>query len=216
MSTRITVIGSTGLIGSEFLRNVEEGEYESVTAITRREIDGLLGKPFIRQVIHDFKDLESMRPDLKADVLVCALGTTIKTAGSQERFFEVDHDLPLKLAKIAREEGCKRFILVSSVGADARSKTFYLRVKGQLEAALKDIGFEALHILQPSMLLGDRLERRPGEALGKIVMKPLSILIPWNYKPIHARQVSAKIRQLSLSTDSGNHVWLGRSLFNVN
>lgn len=216
MSTRITVIGSTGLIGSEFLRNVTEGEYESVTAITRREVDGLQGKMFIKQAIHDFNDLESMRSDLQTDVLVCALGTTIKTAGSQERFFEIDHDLPLSLARIAREQGCKRFILVSSVGADASSRTFYLRVKGQLEQALKELGFETLHILRPSMLLGDRLESRPGEALGKILMKPLSFVIPWKYKPIHAKQVSAKIRQLSLSTDSGNHVWLGKSLFNVN
>ena len=106
MPSQITVIGSTGLIGLEFLGSITEEDYQGVTAITRREIPRLSDKPFIRQAIHDFTDLESFRSDLKTDVLVCTLGTTIKTAGSKKRFFEVDHDIPLKLAKIAHDQGC--------------------------------------------------------------------------------------------------------------
>lgn len=216
MSKRLAIIGSTGLIGSEFLSSISEGDFTSVTAITRREIGHLKGKSFIRQAVHDFNDLESMRPDLQVDVLVCSLGTTIKTAGSQARFFEIDHDIPLNLAKIAHEAGCMSYILVSSVGADRDSKIFYSRVKGQLEEGLKQVGFEALHILRPSLLLGDRQESRPGESLGKIFMKPLSFLIPWTYRPIHARQMAAKINQLSRSDMKGVFTWSGRALFDVN
>ncbi len=216
MPQKITVIGSTGLIGLQFLRSISEGEYEGVTAITRREITSLSDRSFIYQAIHDFSDLEKIRADLKTDVLVCALGTTIKTAGSQERFFEIDHNIPLALAKIAREEGCQTFILVSSMGANAQSKIFYSRVKGKLEVALKDVGFKRLHILRPSMLLGEREESRPGEFIGKIIMKPLSFIIPWDYKPIHASTVADKIRALVSGEGLGTSIWSGKELFNKN
>ena len=129
---------------------------------------------------------------------------------------EIDHDIPLNLAKIAREEGCQTFILVSSMGADADSKIFYSRVKGKLEQALKDVGFSQLHILRPSMLLGDRHESRPGEFIGKLIMQPLSFLIPWKYKPIQASTVAAKIHELIVVGMEGSFTWSGKSLFHKN
>lgn len=213
MAKSITVIGSTGLIGKQFLQNIEADDFQQVTAITRRKILDLQKKTFIKQVIHDFSDLESMRSDLRTDVLICTLGTTIKIAGSQKRFYEVDHDIPLKLAKIAFEEGCRTFILVSSIGANASSGTFYLRVKGQLEEDLKEIGFTSLQILRPGMLLGSRQESRPGEFIGKIIMKPLSFLIPWQYKPIEATTVATKINQLIKDDVQGEMTWSGKPLF---
>jgi len=216
MAKQITLLGSTGLIGQAFLNLMSAEDGLEVTAITRREMPGFEGKGFIHQAIHDFKDLESIRPDLKTDVLVCTLGTTIKTAGSRERFFEVDHDIPLRLAQIAFEEGCRNMILVSSVGADAASRVFYSRVKGQLEEDLKPIGFDQLHILRPSMLLGDRQEHRPGEFIGKLISKPLTPIIPWRYKPIHAKQVAAKIRSLVHSHETAVHIWEGKLLFQLN
>lgn len=216
MGKSISVIGSTGLVGLEYLRSISEGDYTTVTAVTRRDIPELSDKPFISQVRHDFSDLEKLRADVSSDVLICTLGTTIKTAGSQERFIEVDHDIPLALAKMAFEEGCQTFILVSSMGADASSKIFYSRVKGQLEQALKQIGFHQLHIIRPSMLLGDRKEIRPGEFIGKLLMRPLSFLIPWQYKPIHARTVAAKIKQLSTAEEHGVRFWSGKELFKIN
>ena len=216
MGKSITVLGSTGLVGLEFLRSISRGDYTAVTAITRRDIPELSGRSFVRQARHDFQDLEKLRPDVGSDVLICTLGTTIKTAGSQERFIEVDHDIPLTLAKMAFEEGCQTFILVSSMGADASSKIFYSRVKGQLEQALKQVGFHQLHIIRPSMLLGDRQESRQGEFIGKLIMQPLGFLIPWQYKPIHASTVAAKIKQLSTAEDHGVRFWSGKELFNSN
>ena len=216
MSRSIVVIGSTGLIGSQFLRDLSKADFSAVTAITRREIPELKEKPFIRQVLHDLKDLETLRTDLQADILVSALGTTIKKAGSQERFFQIDHDLPLGIARIAREEGCQSLILVSAIGADPASRIFYSRVKGQLEADLAELDFEQLHILRPSLLLGERSEKRSAEFLSKLFMKPLSPVIPWKYRAINAETLAATLLKLAHSRQSGFHIHEGRSLFSPN
>ena len=163
MPSKITLIGSTGLIGLHFLESIREDDFPDVTAITRRKILNLADKHFIRQAINDFSDLESMRSNLKTDVLVSTLGTTIKKAGSQDEFFKIDQDLPLHIAKMAHEEGCRTMILVSSGGANPQSSIFYCRVYGLLEEVLSEIGFDQLHILRPSLLLGPRTEIRPGE-----------------------------------------------------
>ena len=95
MQQKITLIGSTGLIGSNFLEVINNEDYQSVTAITRSRILNLDEKDFIKQSVHDFSNLEKMRKDLKTDVLVCALETTIKKAGSKDEFMKIDRDLPL-------------------------------------------------------------------------------------------------------------------------
>ena len=104
LKQKITLIGSTGIIGSHFLEEISSDDYQSVNAITRRRISNLENKNFIKQSVHDFSDLEKMRTDLKTDVLVSALGTTIKKAGSKDSFMKIDHDLPMEISKIAKEE----------------------------------------------------------------------------------------------------------------
>ena len=158
---KITLIGSTGLIGTHFIEEIDPDDFEVVTAITRRIIPNLENKDFIKQSVHDFLDLEKMRQDLKTDVLVSALGTTIKKAGSKDEFMKIDHDLPLEISRIAQEEGCSTMILISSMGANSKSNIFYSRVKGLLEESLEEIGFEEFHILRPSLLLGKKLRLDP-------------------------------------------------------
>ena len=215
MEHKITLIGSTGLIGSNFLEGINNDDYQSVTAITRRRISNLDKKDFIKQSVHDFSDLGKMRLDLKTDVLVSALGTTIKKAGSKDLFMKIDHDLPLEISRIAKEEGCRTIILISSMGANSKSKIFYNRVKGLLEESLEDIGFEEFHILRPSLLLGKRTETRPAEYISKLIMDPLSFLIPWKYRPIHASSISKTIKCLIRENKSGKHIWEGRNLFEI-
>ncbi len=210
---KITVIGSTGLIGHQVLSLAAADESMDVTAITRREISSLKDRAHIKQVIHNFEALDDLQGALTTDVFVCCLGTTIKTAGSRERFYAVDHDIPLTLAKLAKEQGCGNMILVSSVGADASSKIFYSRVKGELEADLIKLDFDSLHILRPSMLLGERQESRPGEFVGKLIMEPLSALIPWKYKPIQAQVLASKIVQLCTEDRLGVFIHEGKPLF---
>ena len=212
---KITLIGSSGLIGTNFLEQIGPDDFQNVKAITRRKILNLENKDFIKQSVHDFSDLEKMRQDLKTDVLVSALGTTIKKAGSKNEFTKIDHDLTLKISKIAKEEGCRTMILISSMGANSKSKIFYSRVKGLLEESLEKVGFEEFHILRPSLLLGKRTEARPAEYISKHIMDHLSFLIPWKYKPIHASIIAKTIKCIIMEEKSGKYIWEGRKLFNI-
>ena len=108
-----------------------------------------------------FQIWKKMRQDLITDVLISALGTTIKKAGSKDEFMKIDHDLPLEISRIAQEEGCSTMILISSIGANSKSNIFYSRVKGLLEESLEAIGFEEFHILRPSLLLVKKLRLDP-------------------------------------------------------
>ncbi|MGJ5816897.1 oxidoreductase [Paludibaculum fermentans] len=149
MTRNVAVLaGSTGLTG-RYLREVldEDAYYDEVQALTRQ--DGL-------------DTLEaSQLPG--ATHLFCCLGTTIKAAGSQAAFRQVDFDFVVRFARAGKEAGARRMMVVSSVGADARSGTFYLRVKGEMEEALSGMGFESLHIFRPSVLQGHRAQARTGE-----------------------------------------------------
>ena len=125
LNQKLTLIGSRGLIGTHFLDQISPDDFQNVNAITRRKIPNLENKDFIKQSVHDFTDLEKMRQDLKTDILVSALGTTIKKAGSKDEFMKIDHNLPLEISRIAKEEGCRTMILISATGANSKSKIFY-------------------------------------------------------------------------------------------
>jgi len=147
--TRNTAVlaGATGLVG-RYLQQVleEDAFYDDRIALTRADYADLRLPP----VTH----------------LFCCLGTTIAKAGSQQAFRAVDYDLVLKFAHAGLESGAKRMMVVSSVGADPKSSGFYLRVKGEMEQAISGLGFEAVHIFRPSVLLGQRPEARAGEQWG--------------------------------------------------
>ena len=215
LKQKITLIGSTGLIGTHFLKQISPDDFQKVKAITRRKIADLKNKDFIKQYVHDFSKLEKMRQDLKTDVLVSALGTTIKKAGAKDEFMRVDHDLPLEISRIAKEEGCRTMILISAMGANVNSKIFYNHVKGLLELSLEKIGFEEFHILRPSLLLGKRNDARPVEYISKLILDHLSFIIPWKYKPIHASIIAKKIRCIIMKENSGKHIWEGGKLFEI-
>ena len=215
LKQKITLIGSTGLIGTHFLEEISPDDFQNVKAITRSRIPNLENKDFIIQSVQDFSDLKKMRQYLKTDVLVSALGTTIKKAGSKDELMKIDHDLPLEISRIAQEEGCRTMILISSMGANSKSNIYYSRVKGLLEESLEEIGFEEFHILRPSLLLGKRNETRPTEYISKLIMDHLSFLIPWKYKPIHASIIARTIKCIIMEEKSGKHIWDGRKLVNI-
>ena len=125
---------------------------------------------------------------ITGDELYCCLGTTIKKAGSKENFRKVDYDMPLQMAKAAFKNGIKSYLLVSSVGANAESSNFYLRTKGEVEHAVKEVGFEKLIILQPSFLLGKRNEFRLGEKIGKIIFRFFELFLFGKLKKYQAVQ----------------------------
>ena len=184
----VALAGATGLVGGEALRQIlADPTFSRVVAIVRRPLDGpVADAPKLEQVVVDFDTLEKRPPPLEADVVVCALGTTIKVAGSQQAFRRVDHDYPLALARLGLAAGAKQFVLVSALGASAKSAVFYNRVKGQLEDALRALGYPSVTIVRPSLLLGERRELRLGEEMAK----RFGFLVPGKYKPVEARAVA--------------------------
>lgn len=186
------LLGASGLVGAACLaRLLESDRYARVIAPVRRSTR--LAHPRLEERVIDF----ASPPELErasVDDVYCALGTTMKKAGSKEAFREVDYAIPLRMAERARAAGARSFALVSSVGADARAASFYLRTKGELEDALEGLGFDALVILRPSLLLGDRAEDRAGERFGIALGRAVTGLLIGplrKYRPIQADQVAA-------------------------
>jgi uncharacterized protein YbjT (DUF2867 family) len=197
------VAGASGLTGvylTELL--LKSPNYDLVKVLVRRP----LGKehPSLQQIVFDYEN-----PDIdaiKTDHVYCALGTTIKKAGSRDEFKKVDFHYPLHLARLSYDSGAERFAIVSAIGAKRNSLFFYNKVKGQMEEAIKDLPFHSVFIARPSMLLGPRDESRLGEEIGKKVMTTLRFLLPSNYKPVHASQVAAAMIDSMNSRKKGFHV----------
>jgi uncharacterized protein YbjT (DUF2867 family) len=182
--------GATGLVGRAILEGLlADRSVAAVHALGRRE-PGLSHPKLIPHVV-DFKALPSL-PLL--DEVYLALGTTIKAAGSQAAFRAVDFDANLAVARAALAAGARRAGLVSAMGADAKSRIFYNRVKGELEEALAQLPFEGLVIARPSLLVGDRAAlgqpKRAAERVATAVSRFLGPLVPANYRPIAAADVA--------------------------
>lgn len=170
---------------------------------------GGTSNPRLREIVADFERLPDVG-SLSGGAVFCALGTTIRKAGSQEAFRKVDYDYPMKLAEATRRAGATSFALVSSIGADAKSSTFYLRVKGELEDALGRMGFRSLHLFEPSFLMGDRKESRPGERIGIAVARATQFLLVGGlqkYRPAEGRDVGKAMVAAVLREQPGTRVY---------
>lgn len=190
------IAGATGLVGGCLLRQLlEMPEYDRVVALGRRPVG--LAHPKLVQVTADFVALDRVAADLRCDDVFCCLGTTIRQAGSRDAFRAVDHGAVLALAWAARRNGARRFFLVSSLGADARSRFFYNRVKGETEEALTVLGFPTLAIFRPSLLLGPRSKPRLGERIGAVGMWLLDPLLLGRLRQFRAIQAEVVARAMA-------------------
>lgn len=208
MSTKTaTIIGSTGLIGNELLQQLAyDDAFEPIRLLVRRPVKKITPKTEIKLI--DFSDYESFRLGIEgSDVVFCAVGTTQKKVkGDKEAYRKIDFDIPVKAARICRDAGCERFILVSSIGADSKSNNFYLKLKGEVEDAVKEIGLKTVHVLQPSILLGERQETRTGEKIAKNLMKTFSFLLMGSlakYKPVEAKEVATAMLNYAKQDKAG-------------
>lgn len=191
-TTSLLIAGATGLVGSHCLKHaLRDPSIGRVVVISRRELppelasDDTEGK--LEQHIFGFDDLGAHREAIRADAIICALGTTIKKAGTKEQFRRVDHDYPVALARMGKANGARHFLLVSAIGANASSRIFYNRIKGEVEEDIRRVGYRRLTIVRPSVLLGSRTESRPGEA----VAQWLARYIPGRYRAVSAEAVAA-------------------------
>ena len=186
---KAAIIGATGLVGSNLLSLLmSNNKYEKISIITRTVPNGLPEK-----VEHAPLNEGNYTFPTNIDTAYCCLGTTIKKAGSKDAFRKVDLELVIDFAKKAKEAGVKRFAVVSSIGANAKSSNFYLNTKGKVEEQLKAIDFERLVIVQPSLLLGKRNEKRFGEDIGKAMYSVLKFIFIGplkKYKGIEALDVA--------------------------
>lgn len=189
---RALVLGASGLTGGHLLRFLREDDrYDRVTTLGRKPID--LKHKKIQHVMIDFDQLDRQPSLFEVDDVFCSLGTTIKKAGSRENFTKVDHTYPLTCARLAKASGVKCFITITSLGAHPKSPNFYLRTKGSLEEELKALQFERLIIVRPSLLLGERNERRFVESLAIKVMPAIAFLLIGplrRYRAIDSKKVA--------------------------
>lgn len=198
---KLLLSGTTGLIGGLALRHaLAEPRITAVFSIGRRKVPASDAK--LTQIMADFAKLDAAATQMPAvDAALCALGTTIRQAGSRPAFHAVDHDAVLAFARLAKAKGARRFAVVSSVGASSRSGNFYLATKGRMEDGLEKLGFERLTILQPSFLLGERTEKRPGEGYATAAAQWLAPLLigGWRrYRPISADAVARALLRSAL------------------
>jgi uncharacterized protein YbjT (DUF2867 family) len=210
----VIVAGATGLVGSSLINILKDKASEGkLIILTRRDIPELRKYLSVKQHIINFDDTESYKDHVKADAVVCALGTTLKKAGSQENFRKVDYSYPLQIAEAASENKCEKYILVSAIGADPDSRVFYNRVKGELERDLVKYNFKSLHFLHPSLLLGERDEKRRGEELAQKILPLFSFFMPYKYRPIEADAVAQKIVRIISDDSAGVFKYEGRDFY---
>lgn len=197
MSKKALVLGASGLVGSQLIRQLlESDQYDQVVSLARRDLD--LKHPKLVQEILDFDHPDPGK--IVGDDLFCALGTTLRKAGSKEAQYRIDCTYPAEIGRIARQNGVNRYLLVSSLGADALSSNFYLRTKGDLEKKIEELDFECFVAARPSFLLGDRTEFRLAEKIGIWLAVALAPIIPKKYRGIQAATVA---RALIASANSG-------------
>jgi uncharacterized protein YbjT (DUF2867 family) len=205
--------GASGLVGRELLQLLlASPEYGLVHSLLRRAGAGGASAK-LRELVVSFDDL----PALPAcDDVFVALGTTIKVAGSEAAFRRVDYDYVVAVAAAGRQAGARRLGIVSALGADAQSRVFYNRVKGEMEQAVAGLGYESVVIAQPSLLMGDRealgQPTRAGEVWARRLLGPVAGLIPASFRPVNARDVATTLLAATLRGVPGTTVVRSRDM----
>lgn len=203
------VFGASGFIGNYLLSGLLASDvYDTVIIVVRKAL--AIDHPKLTQYIGDLESLESLKHLLMADDVFCSVGTTKKKTPNRVTYYQIDHDLPVTAAKIARENGAKAFVLVSAVGANPRSSIFYVKTKGETERDIIHLNYESTHIFRPAALMGDRKEFRLFEKLGVWLSRTISPLLmgSWRkFKPINGRVVASAMISAAQSPTKGVHYY---------
>jgi uncharacterized protein YbjT (DUF2867 family) len=179
------IFGGTGLVGTSLTEELIKSElYSRILVFTRRNTDNRSNK--VSNIVVDFDNPGSFAGEIIGDDMFICLGTTIKKAGTIKNMEKIDRDLPVSLATAAVNNGVKRISVVSSIGANSAASNYYLRIKGEMEKAMLDLNFETVAIVRPSLLLGNRNEKRFGESASKIFMKVFGIFLTGRFRKFRA------------------------------
>ncbi|MGC9353914.1 MAG: oxidoreductase [Mariniphaga sp.] len=208
------VIGATGLVGKQLVKQLLGNEnFEKVRIFVRR--DSGIQHPKLEQQIVDFGKAETWTKKLTGDVLFSALGTTLKQVGSKEKQYEVDFTFNLNFARKAKANGVENYVLVSSVGANSKSKIFYTRIKGELDDEVAKLGFKNLAILRPSSLTGDREETRWMEKMSIPIARFVTQFIFKKYRPISGETVAQAMVNAVLKPNPEKTIWEADEVFEL-
>ncbi|WP_430908747.1 NAD(P)H-binding protein [Maribacter sp. 2-571] len=186
------LLGATGLTGGHLLRLLlEDGRYSQIRLFSRRAIG--FEHPKLVEFIGDLKNLASFKKDFAGNVVFCCIGTTKAKTPDKDAYRTIDLGIPVAAAELCKQNGIDTFVVLSALGADSKSAIFYNRVKGEMQDAVQRLGLTKTHIMQPSLIGGDRTEKRTGEWLGKLVMKGLDRLLVGplkKYRTIHPQTIA--------------------------
>jgi uncharacterized protein YbjT (DUF2867 family) len=197
----LLLVGATGLVGQSVVQQaLTDPRVARLVAPTRRPLHP---QPRLENPVINFDALPAEAPWWSVDGVICTLGSTIKKAGSQPAFRKVDHDYPLAVATFARRRGAAACAFTSSIGADPRSRAFYLRTKGETERALGDLRFPSLTIVRPSFIGGARGERRPLESLALALFGSIARLLPRRNRVVPAERIARVLLEAALAAEPG-------------
>lgn len=189
------VLGATGLTGSHLLELLlQDLDYDRVKVFTRKELT--ISHPKIEEYVIDLLKLSDNANKFTADVVFCCVGTTKAKTPDRSLYRAIDYGIPVEAAKLAKQNSINYFIVISALGANFKSKVFYNRLKGEMERDVLAQQIKHTYLLQPSLIVGNRKERRIGEYFFKHFMKVFGFLIPARYKMIHARTIAQAMLQI--------------------
>ena len=213
---KITLFGPTGLIGNEILNLLENDiDFENINVVSRRPVE-LKSKKSNLNII-DFKDFNSYLNVIDgSDVVLAAIGTTQSKVGfNKKKYREIDFDIISNTVKACKEKNVKHFSFVSSAGADINNKSFYLKLKGEIEKEVESKKLNSSTVYRPSLLLGSRKENRFGEKVAQILIPLISFLFPDNYKPIKASDVAKAMVTESKKIERGFKIYHYRDILKL-
>ncbi len=214
MKLSANIIGATGLVGKQLVLQLLENEhFEKVRIFVRR--DAGIHHSKLEQQIVDFDEEKTWEDKLTGDVLFSALGTTLKQAGSKEKQYNIDVILNRNFAKKAKQNSIENYVLVSSIGANSKSKMFYPHIKGKLDDEVQEIGFQNLAILRPSSLTGERSEKRIIEIISIPVAKIITRFIFKKYRPIEDKIVARAMINAVLQPNKEKIIWEADEVFEL-
>lgn len=201
---KLILIGATGLVGREVLRlALMDACVSRIVAPVRKPLPA---HPKLDAPLVDFDRLPADAPWWQADAVICTLGTTMKVAGTRQAFRRVDHDYPLAAARLALAAGTRTYALNSAAGANAASRFFYNRVKGELERDLEALGFASLTHVRPGLIGGEREEARAGEGAALHVLRVLGPVLPRRWRINPAPRIASALLEAALAGTPGVHV----------
>lgn len=200
----VTLFGGTGLIGSSLLEILlKDDRYSKINLVTRRPF--LVNNIKVNVHLIDFLDQKAIEKTIEnSEIVFVSIGTTqAKVKGNKDAYRKIDFDIIYNVAKACKKQQVKHFLFVSSQGADHKSSSFYLKLKGEIEQAVFDLKLSCCSVFRPSLLLGKRNENRPGEQIAQWIMPLFSFLMPTNFKPIDAYSVAQSMVNISQSNPKG-------------